>query len=324
MNINNNNKTTDKCESGLPSFSVIIPAYNAEKYIEKTLKSALRQDFNDYEIVIVNDGSTDRTAEILSTYHNTAGDIIRVIHQQNKGEGGARNTGIFNARGKYLAFLDQDDIWFPWTLKTYFQLLTKYNFPAFLVGSGKEFTAEASAATFQKVPIVEKYYDDFFSLARYPYLPTGTPGTVVRSGEARRVGGLSNARVVGIDQEFFYKLGDAKGLVFVSAPMTVAIRRHSGNLQNNIPMAAQGSLFVIGNEKANKYPGGPERAWDRRTLMTRFVRTISMQCLNSKYFAQGFEVYRKTFFWHLRLCRIKYLVGFPLAYLLKRALPRGK
>ena len=307
-----------------PFFSIIIPAYNCAHLIGETIESVYKQQFTDYEIIIVNDGSTDTTDDVISRYSAASSGRITVINQENKGEGGARNTGIFTAKGKYLAFLDQDDLWLPWTLETYFQLLKKYKFPAFLVGSGNEFTGNVPMELFQKVPPVEKLYDDFFSLARYPYLPAGTPGTVVSADEARRVGGLSDARVVGIDQEFYYKLGDAKGLVFVSAPLTVAIRRHPGNLQNNTAMAAQGALFIIGNEKDGKYPGGSERAWDRRTLMTRFVRTISLQCLNSKHLAQGWEIYRQTFFWHIRLCRIKYLVGFPLAYLREGVRIHGK
>jgi glycosyltransferase involved in cell wall biosynthesis len=307
-----------------PFFSIIIPAYNCAHLIGETIDSARAQQFSDYEIIVVNDGSTDTTADVISRCSTSLSGRITIINQENKGEGGARNRGIFCARGKYLAFLDQDDLWFPWTLKTYYQVLAKHDFPAILVGSGKDFTVELSHEIFQEKPSIEKYYEDFFSLARHPYLPTGTPGTVVRADEARRVHGLSEARVVGIDQEFYYKLGDAKGLVFVSAPLTVAIRRHAGNLQKNTAMAAQGALFIIDKEKAGQYPGGSERMWSRRFLMTRVVRTISLQCLRSKYFAQGMKIYQQTFFWHICLCRIKYLVGFPLAYLLERSRNHGK
>ena len=305
-------------------FSVIIPAYNCAHLIGETIASVYAQEFTDYEVVIVNDGSTDSTADVLSGYEASSGGRIRVISQQNKGEGGGRNAGIFEARGRYLTFLDQDDLWFPWTLKTYFQVLSRHNFPALLVGSGQEFTGDASTLCLHESPVIEKHYDDFFSLARLPYLPTGTPGTVVRSDEARRVGGLSEARVIGIDQEFYYKLGDAKGLVFVSAPLTVAIRRHAGNLQKNTAMAAQGALFLIRNEKEGTYPGGRVRAWERRLLMARLVRTISLQCLKTGHFAEAWAIYRQTILWHLRLCRIRYLVGFPLTYVLERLRKDGK
>ncbi|MDO5450066.1 MAG: glycosyltransferase family A protein [Akkermansia sp.] len=91
-----------------PLFSVVIPAYNAEKYIQATIRSILRQSVGDFEIVVVNDGSTDRTREILESVHDAR---LRIINQENGGECVARNRGMQEARGKYLAFLDSDDVW---------------------------------------------------------------------------------------------------------------------------------------------------------------------------------------------------------------------
>lgn len=89
--------------------STIIPAFNAEKTIAETVNSALAQECHDHEIIVVNDGSTDATSEILARY----GDAIRVITQKNGGLSVARNAGIRQSKGKYLAFLDSDDIWLP-------------------------------------------------------------------------------------------------------------------------------------------------------------------------------------------------------------------
>lgn len=91
-----------------PFISVVIPAYNAEKYIEETLDSVRAQTFSDYEILVVDDGSTDRTVQIASGY-----DGVQLLLQKNRGAAAARNTGIRAARGAYVAFLDADDIWFP-------------------------------------------------------------------------------------------------------------------------------------------------------------------------------------------------------------------
>ncbi len=89
-------------------FSIVIPVYNVERFLAKCLDSALNQSFNDYEIVAVNDGSTDSSRTILSQYE-TASTKIKVIDQENKGLGGARNTGIQHAAGEFLVFLDSDD-----------------------------------------------------------------------------------------------------------------------------------------------------------------------------------------------------------------------
>lgn len=91
--------------------SIIIPLYKGEKYIVKCLDSITQQKYSNFEIVIVNDESPDRSVDVIKEYvkHNAANLNIRVIHQPNQGQGAARNTGIAEAKGEYLMFVDQDD-----------------------------------------------------------------------------------------------------------------------------------------------------------------------------------------------------------------------
>ena len=91
-------------------FSVVIPVYNVKDYLEKCVDSVLAQDCGDYEIILVDDGSTDGVSpELCDRYALASPDRIRVIHQENQGLGGARNTGMEAARGEYLFFVDSDD-----------------------------------------------------------------------------------------------------------------------------------------------------------------------------------------------------------------------
>jgi glycosyltransferase involved in cell wall biosynthesis len=90
-----------------PRVSILIPAYNAERWIAETLKSALAQDYPNCEIIVVDDGSKDRTLEIARHYESSA---VRVIHQKNAGGPAARNTALANARGDYIQWLDHDDL----------------------------------------------------------------------------------------------------------------------------------------------------------------------------------------------------------------------
>lgn len=90
--------------------SVIIPTYNYGKYIEEAIKSVLQQDYAPLEIVIVDDGSTDNTREIVNPY---LGDNVRYFYQENKGNAAARNFGILQANGEYIAQLDADDLYLP-------------------------------------------------------------------------------------------------------------------------------------------------------------------------------------------------------------------
>ena len=101
-----------------PFFSIIVPVYQAEQTLERCVKSVLNQEFMDFEIVLVNDGSTDASAKICDALAGT--DMrIHVIHQQNSGVSAARNAGIRAARGEYLLFLDSDDALLPDALSLY-------------------------------------------------------------------------------------------------------------------------------------------------------------------------------------------------------------
>lgn len=104
-------------------FSIIIPLYNKEKFLKATLKSVFQQTFYDYEIIIVNDGSTDKSLEIAKSYQN---DKIKIFNQKNQGVSAARNLGIEKSTASYCCFLDADDIWKPNHLESLYNLIQKY------------------------------------------------------------------------------------------------------------------------------------------------------------------------------------------------------
>lgn len=95
-----------------PKISIILPVYNAEKYIRQTLDSVLSQTFHDFQVVAVNDGSTDSSLEILTSYRESD-ERIKVIDKLNTGVSDTRNVAISAAEGEYIAFLDSDDIYAP-------------------------------------------------------------------------------------------------------------------------------------------------------------------------------------------------------------------
>lgn len=106
-------------------FSVIIPLYNKEKYVENTLKSILNQSYTSFEVLIINDCSTDSSVEKVIPFLS---DKIKLIHHaRNKGLSAARNTGIQNATANYITFLDADDIWKPHFLETIHHLTKSFS-----------------------------------------------------------------------------------------------------------------------------------------------------------------------------------------------------
>lgn len=123
----------------IPIISVIIPVYNVEKYLRACLDSVMNQTFDNYEVIIVNDGSTDNSGQIAEEYKNKYSNI-NLIHQENKGLGGARNTAIEVAKGEYILFVDSDDTIHLDTLKLLYDNITKTN--ADLVFFGFQIVAE--------------------------------------------------------------------------------------------------------------------------------------------------------------------------------------
>jgi glycosyltransferase involved in cell wall biosynthesis len=93
----------------MPTVSVVIPVFNGERYLREAMQSVFAQTYQDYEVVCIDDGSTDASSAVLRHY----GDRIILKRQANAGQGSARNEGVRNAAGGYVAFLDQDDRWYP-------------------------------------------------------------------------------------------------------------------------------------------------------------------------------------------------------------------
>ncbi len=105
-----------------PNISIIIPIYNVEKYLDKCIESVLAQNYNNWELLLINDGSTDNSDKICDKYAYKYSSI-KVFHQENKGVSAARNLGIDNAKGEYITFIDSDD----YVTSTYLSDLVKYD-----------------------------------------------------------------------------------------------------------------------------------------------------------------------------------------------------
>ncbi len=109
----------------MPFFSIIIPCYNCEKYLENTFNCILDQNFSDFEVILVDDGSSDNSILIAQSFLDKFD--LKIIQQQNSGAGSARNKGILASTGKYIAFLDADDFWFNNKLDEIYKFINQNN-----------------------------------------------------------------------------------------------------------------------------------------------------------------------------------------------------
>lgn len=171
--------------------SVVIPLYNKEKSIASTLRTVLNQTFSDYEIVIVNDGSTDGSVEEIEKVQD---DRIRLVHQPNAGVSAARNRGIEEAKGDLIAFLDADDEWKPEYLATQYHLSQKYP-ECSVFACNYEFrdvSGKVTPTLIHKLPFVgeDGILSNYFEVASCSHPPLWTSAVMVKKQAMQAIGGF--------------------------------------------------------------------------------------------------------------------------------------
>ena len=181
-------------------FSIIIPTYNRANLLSIALKSALNQSYEgSYEIIVVDDGSTDNTQEILKNWQKKELKLKIIFHEKNKGPAAARNTGIKNSKGEYLLFLDSDDELLPNTLKVFDEAIKK--FPEGEVFIGRIIREDSKGRRkLAPVPVLtgDKMKDFLYFLKRK--IPFSTGAFVVKRGIIEKISFPEESR---LREDFF-------------------------------------------------------------------------------------------------------------------------
>jgi glycosyltransferase involved in cell wall biosynthesis len=187
--------------------SIVIPLYNKAKQIENTLRSVFSQTFQDYEIVIVNDGSTDDSVEIVA---KIADNRIRIITQKNQGVSAARNRGIQESKSNLIAFLDADDEWKPEYLQTQYELFRKYPECSVFACS---YELKDSAGNIKKTILNKIVFQgkadilsNYFEVAACSHPPLWTSAVIVKKSAVLSVGGFPEGIKSGEDLLTWAKL----------------------------------------------------------------------------------------------------------------------
>ena len=290
-----------------PVFSVVIPAYNRHALLVEALDSVWQQTFTGFEVIVVDDGSTDGTTEYL----RSLGRKVRFSTDQNLGPGVARNRGIEMAEGTYVAFVDSDDLWFPWTLETYATLIREHDSPAFIVGKPFLFESVESLRGVGSGAVKSENFTDYLEsgdLWRW----WGVSSFVIRKDVIRAAGGFSVENMNGEDADLALRLGDARRFVQVISPFTFGYREHPAGATKDLQKTLAGVRHMILRERSGGYPGGDARAMERWRILTRHVRPVSLDCLRDGKTGDAWGLYTSTLGWHVRLGRWRYLLGFPL------------
>lgn len=288
-------------------FSVIIPTYNRSALLAETLHSVLEQSFCDYEIIVVDDGSVDGTKEFLESLQAP----LKVLYQANGGAGAARNRGAAEAKGQYLAFLDSDDLWFPWTLETYRKIIEEFGAPAFIAGCPYIFEDEQELSKLLPEEKKVEAFPDYLSSGNQ-WRWWGASSFVLDRKAFEAVGGYTEEWVNGEDGDLALRLGTAPKFVQVLSPTTFGYRDHAAGVSRHMERTIADAWSKIRAEKTHCYPGGRQRAHERWRILTRHIRPVTLGCVTAGLNREAWRLYGATFMWNLGLGRVRYLAGFPL------------
>ena len=252
-----------------PLVSVVIPAYNASKWIGETLESVLAQDFTDFEVVVVDDGSIDDTAQVVAGY----GGRVCLIRKQKGGVSSARNVGIRAARGEYIAFVDADDLWAKEKLRLQVDLLKRTGL-AWVYCDGVAFDDKSGRRLFRFGKANRQYDGDILkSLFLASFIPSPTP-VIRRSvfGKAGLFNEKTNMRPIGEDWDMWLRIAAIYPVALIPQPLAY-YRVHSASISVGADpfIKMQGCLAVV-EEAVSREPArlGPLK---NRALSNIYIAT---------------------------------------------------
>lgn len=289
----------------MPLFSVIITAYNRAHLAPATITSVLAQTFSDYEVILVDDGSTD---DLLGAIHPFR-DRIRVFQQANSGPGPARNLGIRHATGTYCAFLDGDDLWYPWTLEVMAEIIEINASPALILGKSRPFFDDNEVIADVQAPTSVRTFSDYFASARHSFWIGGS-ALVVKTTDLRTAGCFTQERIIADDLDVCLRVGDRQGFVAVDSPLTFAYRQHSQNISNSLDRILLSIQYLVTQEQSAAYAGGPARRHARQRIVCRHTRPWAIAAAKSGRLRTAWTLFRRILPWCIREGRGRFICGF--------------
>jgi glycosyltransferase involved in cell wall biosynthesis len=250
-----------------PGFSIVVPAYNASAVIEETIVSLLNQSFQDYEIIIVDDGSADNTQEVLGKY----AEKLQILRQVNQGPEVARNLGIQHAKGEYIVSFDSDDILCPHALEVYHETIQYFKNPPLILSRMEYFTAneEKSPLGWDGKRIECTEAENFFK--KKLSIAVSNSNIIARRDTLLKVGGYQLNTFIVDDRALLFRLGMESPMIAITSPITVRHRSHPNNSSKNTGLVTKGTLALIAYERKNVYPGGDQMRFDRRGLVGSYL-----------------------------------------------------
>jgi glycosyltransferase involved in cell wall biosynthesis len=199
-------------------FSIIVPLYNKAPYITKAINSVINQTIPDFELIIVNDGSTDKSLQLAREIND---DRIRIINQENHGVSVARNNGVQKASFDYIAFLDADDWWESNYLAEMHKLIAKY--PDAGIWAAKYFKVKYGGKTEANIGVEKEFYDgciNYFKVyAKTMWMPITSSSFIIRKHIFEQFGGFNPNLKLGEDFHLWSRIALKYKIAFLNKPL---------------------------------------------------------------------------------------------------------
>lgn len=235
----------------MPRVSVIVPTYNRAAYVVRAVESVLAQTVKDFEIIVVDDGSTDNTKDVLGQYQ----DKIRYIYQENKGPSAARNSGVLNARGEYIAFLDSDDRWLPDMLSAQLREFERDG------GVGFVYTSMAIADENNKLTGETKPAKPVYDIPDFFIDEGRIPMTVMAKKELfDKFGLFSSELAVAEDEELWLRFLRHTKAAYIHEPLAICVR-HDKNLSSNMIEYYKGLIGIFKKYSSSLSNNSQKTSW---------------------------------------------------------------
>ncbi|HEY3306152.1 MAG TPA: glycosyltransferase [Candidatus Binatia bacterium] len=267
--------------SRAPLVSVIIPAYNAAGFVHQAVQSVLDQTYGNYEIIVVDDGSTDETREVLSRLHGR----LTYLYQPNRGAAAARNNGIRAAKGDFVCFLDADDLWVSNKLQLQVDFLQQHPDMAFLSGRCRKFmdqgdpyipfAAEALEGSVARIFSAPKA---FAELVKFNFIPTST--VMIRKECFEKVG-LFDLNLISVeDRDMWLRISASFGVVHL--PWVLCAKRlHPTNISNDKTRMLYMRARVLEKNRA-LFPGLVSARFWNRQLAKLYANAGRLALINNR------------------------------------------
>ncbi|MBN1684725.1 MAG: glycosyltransferase [Gammaproteobacteria bacterium] len=220
-----------------PLVSIIIPVYNGEEYIEEALKSVLNQTYSPIEIIVVDDGSTDGTAEIVKQYS------VILIQQKNKGISGARNSGINAAKGEFIALLDHDDLFTPYKIELQVRFMNDHPKYCMVYSIEEKFSSEGTVRKKLKHRRKKMPENDILT-AIYRKNFIYPSSVLIRRSILERTGLFDETFTVCEDHDFFTRVAYHGMVGFINQPL-IKYRCHNANISSRLSFLTPSNKFII-------------------------------------------------------------------------------